>query len=69
MADADKLNLIQSSENTGWYRSVRPTLGAKDMRTEKDIVVFGSDAGYSRVPAGRFARFTQPFETISAPLA
>ena len=36
MADADKLNLIQSSENTGWYRSVRPTLGAKDLRTEKN---------------------------------
>ena len=36
MADADKLNLIQSSENTGWYRSVRPTLGARDKRTEKN---------------------------------
>jgi hypothetical protein len=39
MADADKPNLIQmiqSSENTGWYRSVRPTLGAKDKRTEKN---------------------------------
>ena len=35
MAGADKLNLIQSSENTG-YRSVRPTLGAKDLRTEKN---------------------------------
>ena len=40
MADADKLNLIQSSENTGWYRSVRPTLGAKDMRTEKNAPKF-----------------------------
>jgi len=25
--------------------------------------------GYSQVPAGRFARSTQPFEAISAPLA
>jgi hypothetical protein len=35
MADADKLNLIQSSENTGWYRSVRPTLGAKETSAPK----------------------------------
>jgi hypothetical protein len=36
MADADKRNVIRSSHNTGWHRSVRPTLGAKDLRTEKN---------------------------------
>ena len=35
MADADKRNVIRNSHNTGWYRSVRPSLGANDMRTEK----------------------------------
>jgi hypothetical protein len=36
MSDADKRNVIQSSDNTGRYRSVKPMLGAKDMRTEKN---------------------------------
>jgi hypothetical protein len=36
MSDADKRNVIQSSDNIGWYRSVKPTLGAKDMRTGKN---------------------------------
>jgi hypothetical protein len=40
MADADKLNLIQSSENTGWYRSVRPTLGAKTCAPKKTTPKF-----------------------------
>ena len=35
MADADKRNVIQSSHNTVWYRSVGPTLEAKDSYTEK----------------------------------
>ena len=49
MADADKLNLIQSSENTGWYRSVRPTLGAKDMHTEKNDPEVPSAVSEARV--------------------
>ena len=40
MAHADKLNLIECSDNTGRYRSVGPTLGAKDMRTEKNAPKF-----------------------------
>jgi hypothetical protein len=49
MADADKLNLIQRSDNTGWYRSVSPTLGAKDMRTEKNDPEVPSAVSQARI--------------------
>lgn len=40
MADADKLNLIQCSDNTGRYRSVRPMRGAKTRAPKKTTPKF-----------------------------